>query len=99
MIKILQLISGELIIGQIIELPVEPKILVEESFIVSNTGNLEYYPRFSEKNSAIFDSSKIITIYDPNEMMVEEYIKNAGVLLAEDPDEFTGIMDTFFPEE
>jgi hypothetical protein len=32
-------------------------------------------------------------------MMVEEYIKNAGVLLAEDPDEFTGIMDTFFPEE
>jgi hypothetical protein len=41
MIKILQLISGELIIGQIIELPVEPKILVEESFIVSNTGNLE----------------------------------------------------------
>ena len=104
MLKVIELITGRLLIGNISILDEEPSLIIENSYSVENYPMLLLkYPIYADENNTLINSANILTIYTPNEDLTKAYLEkpqHTSIILDENTDEdASAVLDALYLEE
>jgi hypothetical protein len=104
-IKVVELVSGNLLIGYIDFLEQEPSIYLRNCYSINKKTSgyiLVNYPLYADTHDVIFDSTSVFTIYDPDKTLLKRYIAMVGVIhsdMSSEEEDATAILKTLYDEE
>jgi hypothetical protein len=102
MLKVIELITRRLLIGEVSILEDEPALIIQNSYCVDYGMELIKYPFHSDENNTILNSANILTIYTPNDELTELYLKHPqypDILADEQDEDATAILNTLYVDD